>query len=99
LSFDSRELTAEKTGKKIKGKGWKKSITIAFDKYEMLSEAVLKSLTSKPVRFYDLVTKVKKQVPKFQGSVSWYTVSTLRALENEGKITRIKGKVVTYSKR
>jgi hypothetical protein len=84
--------------KVVRGKEWKKSISIASDKYDTISKAVLKSLSSKPVRFYDLAAKVKKAVPKFPGSVSWYTVSALRALENEGKVVRTKGKVVTYSK-
>jgi hypothetical protein len=90
--------TGRKTGKKIQGKGWKKAITISGEKYEIVSKAVLKSLGEEPVRFTELAAKVKKQLPKFPGSVSWYTVSTLRALENEGKIARIKGKVVTYHK-
>jgi hypothetical protein len=90
--------TGRKTGKKIQGKGWKKAITISEDKYAMVSRAVLKSLGERPVRFTELAAKVKRRLPKFPGSVSWYTVSTLRALENEGKITRTKGKVVTYCK-
>lgn len=85
--------TARKT---VQGKEWKRSITIAGDKYNVISKAVLKVLTSKPVRFYELAAKVKKAAPKFPGSVSWYTVSALRALENEGKVVRTKGKVVTY---
>jgi len=84
--------------KSIRGKEWKRSITIASDKYNVISKAVLKVLTSKPVRFYELAAKVKKAAPKFPGSVSWYTVSALRELENEGKVIRTKGKVVTYHK-
>ena len=89
--------TAKSAAKKnIRGKGWTKSINISLDKYQVVSKAILKSLTSKPVRFSELAAKVKKATPKFSGSVSWYTVSVLRALENEGKVIRTKGKVVTY---
>lgn len=85
--------------KTVRGKEWKKSITIASNKYDIISKAVLKTLTTKPVRFYELAAKVKKAAPKFPGSVSWYTVSALRALENEGKVVRTKGKTITYHKR
>lgn len=93
----STKRTAKTAGKKtVRGKEWKRSINISADKYDTISKAVLKSLTSKPVRFYELAAKVKKATPKFPGSVSWYTVSALRALENEGKVVRTKGKIVTY---
>jgi DNA-binding HxlR family transcriptional regulator len=84
--------------KKIRGKGWKKSIKVAQDKYDVISKAILKVLTKKPMRFSELVAKVKKQVPGFPGSVSWYTVTTLRDLESIGKVIRTKGKPVTYQK-
>lgn len=95
----SKRTVKSSARKTVRGKDWKRSITIAADKYDVISKAVLKTLTSKPIRFYELAAKVKKAVPKFPGSVSWYTVSALRALENEGKITRSKGRVVTYFKR
>ena len=89
--------TAKSAGKKsIRGKGWKRPINIPLDKYQVVSKAILKTLTSKPMRFSELAAKVKKGMPAFSGSVSWYTVSALRALENEGKVVRTKGKVVTY---
>jgi len=95
----STKRTAKTAGKKtVRGKEWKRSINISADKYDTISKAVLKSLTSKPVRFTELSAKVKKNVKAFPGSVSWYTVSALRALENEGKVIRTKGKVVTYQK-
>ena len=74
--------------KSIRGKGWKKSINISLDKYQVVSKAILKALTSKPVKFSELAAKVKIATPNFPGSVSWYTVSVLRELENEGKVIR-----------
>lgn len=83
---------------KIKGSGWNRSFKISRDKYDAISEAILKVLSDKPMRFSDLESKVKKQLPVFEGSVGWYTISVLRELEAQGKIKRIKGRNVTYSK-
>lgn len=83
---------------KIKGRGWNKSFKISRDKYDAVSEAILKVLSKEPIRFSDLENGVKKQLPDFEGSVGWYTISVLRELETQGKIKRILGRNVTYSK-
>ena len=84
--------------KSIRGKGWKKSSTIATDKYEMITKAIMGSLTAKPITFSELVKRVGARLDGFEGSIPWYTVSCLRELETEGKITRHR-KPVLYSVR
>ena len=89
---------SSKKRKTIRGKGWKSSYDISSDKYSVISRAVLKTLTSKPVRYGELVAKVEKEVKQFPGSVGWYTLAVLRELESEGKVIRSERKPVTYHK-
>ncbi len=86
------------TKKPIKAAGWTREIKISSEKYEPIAEAILNVLTSSPTRFGQLVQKVQKKLPNFPGSVEWYTITVLRDLENQGKVERTKGKVVTYAK-
>ena len=74
--------------KSIRGLGWKTSRTIAQDKYETISTAVLESLSKEPMRYSDLVAQVKKTVSNFDGSIAWYVMSCLRELEVQGRITK-----------
>ena len=82
----------------IRGKGWTKVASIATDKYERISRAILLSLTKTPMTFTELVARVKAKVRGFSGSISWYTITCLRELEVRGKVTRHKAPVL-YSLR
>jgi len=81
----------------IRGKGWKRSPTIATDKYDTISKAILDSLTTTPIKFSELVKLVGPRVKGFDGSVPWYTIGCLRELEIQGSVTRHR-KPVLYSK-
>ena len=73
-------------------------INISQDKYSVISKAILKVLTPEPIKFGELVTRVKKEVGNFPGSIGWYTVGILRELEKERRVIRTKGNPVTYHK-
>ena len=85
--------------KTIRGKGWKRPISISGDKYTLISSAILKVLSAEPMSFSAVVRGVKKRVRSFPGSIAWYTVSCLRELESQKKLVRHRTKPIGYSKR
>src|SRR5262249_32157099 len=93
-----RRKTKTESRTPIRGKGWKRSSSIATDKDETISKVTLSSLTTTPVRFSELVKLVRARVKCFDGSIPWYTMSCLRELESQGRITKHR-KPVLYSKK
>jgi hypothetical protein len=55
-------------------------------------------LTTTPIAYSELVKLVDAQLDGFDGSIPWYTLSCLRELETQGKVTRHRQPVL-YSKR
>src|SRR5262245_15828165 len=72
----------------LKGVGWKKPMSIATEKYEQVTEAIMAVLPTKPIKFARLAKFVDKQLPNFEGSVAWYTLAVARELEAQGKLIR-----------
>jgi hypothetical protein len=87
----------QKTRTQIRGVGWKKKSTISADKYEVVANAILVSLTPEPIKFAELVERVAQRLRDFEGSVSWYTITCARELEVRGQVTR-HIKPVSYSR-
>src|SRR5262245_65933996 len=81
----------------LKGVGWTKPMSIAAEKYEQVSKAIMAVLPAKPIKFTRLAKLVEKQLPNFEGSVAWYTESVARELEAQGKLIR-HAKPVVHSK-
>jgi len=81
----------------IHGAGWKKSLTIATDKFEPMAKAIMSSLDSKPMKYSDLVERVRTKFKKYDGSIPWYTITCIRELEIQGKVIK-HTKPVRYSK-
>ncbi len=82
--------------KAIRAKHWKRSTTIAADKFDTISKAILKALPKRGLSWGELCDKVADRLPKFPGSIPWYTISCLRELETQGKVKRVVGKPVMY---
>lgn len=81
----------------IRGNGWTRRKTIDARKFELVSTAILESLTSEPIAFGTLAALVARRLPDFDGSVPWYAISCARELEMRGQIVR-REKPVRYLK-
>jgi len=78
---------------------WKRSLTIAPEKYEAVSRAILATLSATPIRWGDLAKRVRARLPDFDASVEWYTIACLRELDTQRKVRRELRPPVLYSKR
>ena len=83
-----KHSTGTKARQRIRGRGWRKTSTIAADKYAAMSAAILKTLGRTPVAFGELVAELKDELKGFEGSIPWYAVACLRELEMQGRVTR-----------
>ena len=72
----------------IRGNGSSKVSSIAADKYQTISRAILLSLTKTPITFTELVARVTTRARGFNGSIPWYTITGLRELEVRRKVVR-----------
>lgn len=94
----SPKSSKNKTRVPIRGKNWKRTPTIASDKYQNMAKAILSTLTTNPIAFYDMVKRITPKLKNFDGSIPWYAITCLRELETQGKIIKHQ-KPVRYSKR
>jgi hypothetical protein len=78
---------------KVRGKGWTRSRSIASDKYQVISRAILATLPKTPITYTEVVRRVEAKAKRFAGSISWYTITCLRELEMQGKVTRHRNPV------
>lgn len=68
----------------------KRGVNIDKDKYETIREAILNVLEPvDEIAFRALPPAVAKQLPEFDGSVSWYTTTVKLDLEARGLIERV----------
>ena len=81
----------------VKGVTWKRSVAIPADKYQAVARTLLAVLPRQPITFTQLVELVARRLPRFDGSVAWYTIAIARELEAQGKLTR-HPKPVRYSR-
>lgn len=70
------------------GKGWQKPVYIDADKFHAIALALLRVLDGNPIKFRELVSRVSNELPNFEDSVSWYTLSVSRELESRGQLIR-----------
>lgn len=68
----------------------KQGTNIDKKKYEMVKDAILEVIThNQPIAFQELLQKVGRRLPHFDGSINWYTISVKLDLEARGLIERI----------
>ena len=80
---------------KLRGRNWTRSISVDSARFDAVARAILASLTSTPIAFGELAKTVAARLPRFRGSIAWYTITTLRELEVRGQVVRRK-KPVRY---
>jgi hypothetical protein len=90
-------IMAERRRVTIRGKRWKKPITVDWAKFETVADAMRAVLTHEPVTFTDLVKRVGQRLPDFEGSIAWYAITCARELEARGELVRTE-KPVRYSR-
>jgi hypothetical protein len=93
-----RTRTQDQSRVHVRGKGWSKPRSIAADKYQVISRALLTSLPKTPITYSEVVKRVEAKVQSFSGSIPWYTIACLRELEAQGKVMRHVNPV-RYSRR